>query len=145
MYSLWPSLWPGKEQTMKRSLDHKRILRRWLFSPLTLIVLLIAVVIFGRGVYRVFEKERLSSEYLVSAQNDLKKVQEREVALNKSVDYLKTSEGVEAELRKKFRVVKEGEQVAVIVTKTPEISLNVQTAAPATFWSKVKGWFGFGQ
>ena len=126
---------------MKETLDRTRSLRKWLYSPLMLIVLFVFVIISAVGVVRVYIKEQMSHDYLVRTQNDLKKVQDRQVALGDAVKYLKTSQGIDAELRTKFRVVKDGEQVSIIVDPTADIATSTQVAAPISMWSKFKNLF----
>lgn len=127
---------------MSVNLDRGRSVKKWLFSPMFLLLLFIVVLFSLRGVYKVYQKETMSREYLERAQNELKKVHDREESLANSVQYLKTSQGIDAELRTKFRVVKEGEEVAVIVgAPTEATTTSTQVAAPVGIWQKIKNWF----
>ncbi len=93
----------------------KKQLRKILYSPIVLLLLAILFVLLFRGVWGVFQKERLSAQNLEKERNEFEKLAQREKTLAASLDYLKTDQGVENEIRTKFRVVKGEEQVAVIV------------------------------
>jgi cell division protein FtsB len=111
----------------------KKQLRKILYSPIVLLLLAILFVLLFRGVWGVYQKERLSSQNLEKERNELAKLVDREKNLAASLDYLKTEQGVENEIRTKFRAVKDGEQVAVIID-----SQATRTAQSATttrsFW-----------
>lgn len=130
---------------MALNLGHRRGSRnfkKWLFSPFVLLFLFILVIFSMRGVYRVYQKELLSRGNLERTQAELKKVHDREVSLNDSVQYLKTSEGIDAEIRTKFRAVREGEEIAVIVVPEKEATTSVEQATVSVgFWGTIKGWF----
>lgn len=90
----------------------------------------------------MYQKELLSRGNLERTQAELKKVHDREVSLNDSVQYLKTSEGIDAEIRTKFRAVREGEEIAVIVVPEKEATTSVEQATVSVgFWGTIKGWF----
>ncbi len=113
--------------------QQKKKIRKILYSPLVLIILALVLVVLIRGVWNVYNKERLSSENLEQEQAELAKLEERERSLASSFDYLKTDQGIESEIRTKFRAVKEGEKVSVIIDdKTPTSSAT--TTQKHGFW-----------
>lgn len=75
-------------------------------------------------------------------QAELNKILERKKELAQSIDYLKTEQGIEAEIRSKFRVVKDGESVAVIVDDDKPTTTIVASSSPS-LWQKFTGFFGF--
>lgn len=124
--------------------NKKRPYRKFIYSPITLFLLFIVLIIILKAAWGVYQKERISAEYLAREQNVLEELADRQAALAQSVDYLKTDKGIEAEIRSKFRVVKEGEMVAVIVdnedVKNSTASTTTQIA-PSSFWQKMRVWF----
>ena len=66
---------------------------------------------------------------MAEAQVGYDKMVARKADLTKEVDYLSTEQGVEAELRTKYRAVKEGESVAVIVDNSPGQTAAVSEAS----------------
>lgn len=118
--------------------------KKFIHSPGALFVLFILTLIVLKALWGVYKKERLSAEYLAREQGEYNKMIARKNELTQSVEYLKTDRGVEAEIRSKFRVVKEGESVAVIVdndasTSAPEVSTTTNKSG----WQKFTELFGF--
>ncbi len=123
--------------------NRKKSQKRFLYSPLALVVLCLILLVVLKALWGVQTKERLSSEYLEREQGELSRAEHRKKELAQAVEYLKTDRGVESEIRSKFRVVKEGESVVVIVGDEAPASTSVSTTTPTGFWKKVVGWFGF--
>jgi len=121
--------------------NRKKTYKRILLSPLTLLLLFFILLILLKAVWGVYKKERTSVGYLQKEQEKLAVVVSREKELREAVDYLKTDKGLEAEIRSKFRVVREGESVAVIVDDDP-VSVMQATSTP-DFWKRVRDWFRF--
>jgi cell division protein FtsB len=117
-----------------RELERKRKTKQIMYAPVTLVAIFILVILIGRGVVSVYDKAEISSARLDRAKSEYDALTTRQQALAKDVDFLKTDEGVDATIRSKFRVVKEGEEIAVIVNRDA-------TSAPAvpkepTWWEK---------
>ena len=113
--------------------QQKKKIRKILYSPITLTILAIIFMVLVRGVYGVYIKEKISSNNLEQEKNELAKLEEREKSLAASFDYLKTDQGVENEIRTKFRAVKEGEKVSVIVDENVPTTTNTATSTHG-FW-----------
>lgn len=124
--------------------QQKKKIRKILYSPIVLIILFIILAILLRSLWGVYEKERISSENLSKEKNELEKLSIREKNLARALEYLKTDQGIENEIRSKFRVVKEGEKVAVIVgedaTNTKRQLSTVSTTTPS-LWYRILNWF----
>ncbi len=103
----------------------KRNYRRILFSWTSLILAIVFSIIGIRGIIDMYSKESRSRERLISAENEHKEFEERYSSLNSAVKFLETDEGVEAELRRKYRAIKEGEQAVFILKDT---TLNTSTS-----------------
>ncbi len=123
--------------------NKKRPYRQFIYSPITLFFLLIILAVLLKAGWGVYQKERKSAEYLSRAQSELEKLTVRKNKLEESVEYMKTDKGIEAEIRSKFRVVREGEMVAVIVDNEPMKNEKISTTTPASsgFWQKLRVWF----
>lgn len=119
----------------------KKRIRRVLYSPIVLLTLAIIFVILFRSSWGIYHKERLSSVNLEKEKIELEKLSLREKNLNSSLAYLKTEQGIENEIRSKFRVVKEGEKVAVIIDDEAT-TVPAQTATTTyNFWYRIFHWF----
>lgn len=111
----------------------KKRIRKVIYSPITLILLAILFISLLKGVWNVKKKSEFSLSNLEKERIELQKLVTREQNLASSIDYLKTEQGIESEIRTKFRVARDGEMVAIIIddrgststssTSTPERSL----------------------
>lgn len=113
-------------------------------SPFVLIGALILVVILIRATWNIHEKSLVSLTKLEEAQTELTKLKDRQNDLSAKVGELSSDGGIEAEIRTKFRAVKEGESVAVILdstnaTDSTAAAGNATTTAvrAASWWQRV--------
>ncbi|HEY4517974.1 MAG TPA: septum formation initiator family protein [Candidatus Paceibacterota bacterium] len=116
----------------------RRKLRRYLYSPGVLLVLLVLVVFLARGVWHVYDKERETGLITAQKQAILDELKSREASLTAELDRLKTVRGIEQELREKYEVAKEGEKVIVLV-EPPKVAAAV--AEEGGFWHWLKNLF----
>ena len=95
--------------------SNKPIFERIAASPLALIAALVVLGFLIKAAWGSHQKAVQSSQKLSTEQAELAKLEQNQNDLSSQVAYLSTDQGVEAEMRTKFKAVKEGEQVAVIV------------------------------
>ena len=121
-------------------------LKKVLSSPITLIVAALLVVVLGRAAWNIHQKAVVSGMKLDQAQAELTKTQASETDLQGKVAELSTPEGVEAEIRTKYRAVRPGESVAVIVddpATTSTSTMDVDASASISWWGRLMRFFGF--
>jgi len=94
--------------------DKKRF-RRILYSRVTFVLVFILCVFVGRAAVSMYKSDSLTGEKRKIAEDELTAVRARENSLKAQIISLKTERGVEEELRGKFRVVKNGEGVIIVV------------------------------
>lgn len=115
----------------------RRKTKRLLYSPATVVVLILVIAVLARATWGIYLKYRLSADRLSQAQGQLETLNDQGADLSQSISQLSTEEGSEAVMRTDFRVTKPGESLAVIV--------NTATTGPATttetFWQRVGAWF----
>ena len=107
------------------------------------VVLLILVAVFLAGAtWEVYEKEVGARAELdaVTARRDT--LEERKETLTTDLTALKSDRGMEAELRERFPVAKDGEEVIVLVD-APDGPESATEEPENDFWATVQGWFGF--
>lgn len=119
-------------------LSDKQRMRRVIASPLTFIVIVGLAGIVGWNTWDMYTKWRTSNDALAEARIAYSELQEREAFLNQQIGVLETDAGVEAEVRDRFGVAKEGEKVIVILDEEEQ---NEIVEEDGGFWSRVKGWF----
>lgn len=124
-----------------RELEQRRKTKRFLYAPVTLIALFILVLIFARAVWNVSEKESLSATRLERAQIEHENLTKRQETLSKEVEFMKTEAGVDATIRSKFRVVKEGEEIAVIINR--DATTTDPVPKTPSVWERITRFFGF--
>ena len=108
------------------------------FSWVTILSLVFVMFILTKGVFGMYQKNVRASERAQDALIELAKVEKREASLSKSLGHIKTSRGVEEELRRKFDVSREGEHLLVIVDK--EVEPEAEQEASSWFgglWRKL--------
>lgn len=93
----------------------KRAFKRRLYSKLVLIVLLLIFIFVLRGAWDIFQKSQVSKEKLERTQAEFEQVEAKRVNLEADLERLKTETGIEAEIRSKFDVAREGERVIVLI------------------------------
>lgn len=93
----------------------KRKLKRYLYSYYTAGFLALLSIPLGLSVYERFVVERAMAEKQAAAAEELQELQGRAAALESEVKRLQSARGVEEELRDRFEVSKEGEQVVIII------------------------------
>ena len=122
-----------------RDFQKRKKIRKILYSPIILLLLAIILVLLLRGVWSVYTKAYVSSKNLEQEHYEFDKLNERQAHLAASLEYLKTDQGIEGEIRNKFRVVKDGEFVAVIIDENASTteSKATTTLERRGFWYRL--------
>jgi cell division protein FtsB len=123
--------------------QHKRRIRKMMYSPVALVILAIIAAVFVKAAWNVHAKEAQSQVYLDQAQSQLDDLSSQEQGLKQSVAALNTKEGMDAEIRSEYLVVKPGEQVAVIVDSPAASDTASSTESSGGFWARFAEFFGF--
>ena len=105
--------------------EERRKIRNLLFSKLTLLLLLILIFFTARAAYERFTVERQVQRKSQDKQEELEALKERATVLESRVERLKDERGVEEELRNRFDVAKEGEQVVIILDNGEETETDL--------------------
>jgi cell division protein FtsB len=125
---------------MMMEFQEKRRLKRFLYSRITLICLLIIIFFLLIKVWDVYKKQALTRDYLAKTAASLESLQAREKMLSSEIERLNTEEGTEEEIREKYGLVKPGEEVIVVVD---EDGMDSNSILPKeiSFWQKLVNWF----
>jgi len=111
----------------------KRIIYSWPMLAFALFV----IIWLGVKVLAVYKSERLSRANRDQAEEMRQLLEEEYTSINSEIQFLKTEKGVEKEIRDKFRVVKEGEQLAIIVNSDANRPGKTPTVKAETIWTKL--------
>jgi cell division protein FtsB len=120
---------------------NRSLWKRTISSPFTLLGVLILFVILVKATWNVHQKALTSSNRLNETQAELSRLQAHQKDIATHISYLSTDQGIEAELRTKYRAVKPGESVAVIVDKDQVASVQSTNASAVS--EKVSWWTSF--
>ena len=105
----------------------RRRWRRWLYSRPTIALLALTLVWLGHSVWRVYWRSRAVAAERQRTAAELAALKERQRVLTIEIAKLKTDEGIETEIRKKFPVVRDGERVIVVVPEEPIAAIATTT------------------
>lgn len=103
-----------------KSQNHKFSLSQFLESPLALAI---SVILFGIILYSVISvilKQEKSQHSKTQAQEELASLEDQKGSLEAEIGLLESDFGREKALREKFGVVKEGEEIIVLVNNEEE-------------------------
>lgn len=106
-----------------------------------LVLILIFVVFLVGATWEVYQKEknaRAERDVALAAHESL---EERKEKLTEDLHALESERGLEEEFRKRFPVVKEGEEVIVLVDGENQV-IPTPPAEDRGFWQMMKRWFG---
>lgn len=92
----------------------KKKIHRFLYSRLAFGILIVLTLFIGKATWNVYTKEQESEKNLKRATEELASLEARQAQLSQKIDRLKTTEGMEAEIREQFQVAKPGEKMVVI-------------------------------
>ena len=103
-----------------RNFERNRGKKSIMESPLALIVLGIIILIFSWSVIRFWGKMAETRKNKEIAEAKTETLREQKGALRADIEKLETDRGKEEFFRENYGLVKEGEEVIVIVDKAPE-------------------------
>lgn len=106
------------------------------------IFLLVVVVPLFFSNFRAFKSFLFGLKELKNTKANLGSLKLREEKLNKDLDSLKHDYGIEKEIRERFPVAKEGEEVIIFVD-SKEKNDSDNSNINQSFWNKFKDTFGF--
>ena len=119
--------------------QEKRKIKRFLYSKVTVAILVILILFVLTEVWDVYKKQSITRDNLAKTAAIFEGLKDREKMLSSEIERLKTEGGTEAEIREKYGLVKPGEEVLVIVGD--DTATDTVTSSPVSFWQKVFNWF----
>jgi len=121
-------------------LDFKKRNKSWraIYQKIFIFILGVIVIFLGNASWNAYQKYKVAKGNRDNAAAELGKLYERQVKLKKDTELLKTQTGIEALLRQRFNVIKEGEGVIVIIEgqeeeKTMQTSVSQNASLLETF------------
>ena len=125
-----------------REFQEKRKMRNFVFSWPIVGLLVVFNVVVGARLVGIYKESREAKKQEVAMLEQLKELQDKKAQLEAEVKRLSTEQGIEEELRKRFGVVKAGEEMLVIVDDNAGAgSGNAASGASRGFWGSVVSFF----
>ena len=124
-----------------QELQRKQKLRQLVYSIPSLILLIILTFFLAKGALGVLGKERESASRVKTLEAKAVTVIDRKHELEEGIKNLQTDEGIVAEIKAKFSVMREGEHVAIIVDERGKASSTEAALSHFSFkdwWAGVK-------
>ena len=118
-------------------LKSKNKIKRIIYSWPVLIILLILVLLTAKGVWGVYKSREISYNNKTNSEEEYNELQDRSSSMISEIEMLETEKGIETEIRDKFRVVKEGEQLAVIINSVEDVNGIQESSPKESFWTKI--------
>src|SRR5579872_3576794 len=106
----------------------KNKLRKFFYSRVVLVIVLLVAAYSLYSTWSIYRKMVQSRKDVEQEQSQLLALEAEEQDLNQEIADLKTSQGVEKEIRAKFGVAKPGEDMAVIVDDSSATSTATTTS-----------------
>ena len=131
---------------MGRMLDvrERTRLRRVLYAKPTIILFAFLVALMLHGVWGIYQKSQEAVAKRDKAVAELAGLATREKELREDIARLSTGDGLEAEIRDRFMVAKEGEKVMIIAEPDAEKAHTVTVPDDSSsFLNNVADMFGF--
>ena len=119
--------------------QQKRKFRSIVYHRVTLGILAVVVLIILHSTWVVYKKKKESDLMKNVSLEHLTELHDRNDELQEKIDKLATVSGVEEEIRSKFSVAKDGENMVVVVHG--EDSKPAVATTSISFWQKVKEFF----
>ncbi len=93
----------------------KRKIRSIVYSKPVVAFLMLVTIVLSFSVYHRYTVAEEMKQKLNVRENELHELEQRAEVLESKVQYLRDERGIEEELRNRFDVVKDGEQVIILV------------------------------
>ena len=123
--------------------QEKKNIRRFFYAKPTIVIIFAIIVLSVNSTYKMYKKAAETRGEKNISFNENKALEERKNELLVRIGELKTERGLEEEIRNKFRVVKSGEEVVIVVESKEAIAGAVFASGTSTvsWFDKVREWF----
>jgi cell division protein FtsB len=117
-----------------RELQSKQKIKRRLYSPWSLLALLLFTILVAKGAVSILMKENQSSSDVQDLQAKVVDLTNQETKLNDNLSELNSPSGVNEEIKEKYNVSEAGEHVAVLVDR--DNASSTATSTPAHWYRR---------
>ena len=122
-------------------------MRRIVYAKPTILVLALITIFTARGAFGMYQKSKEAIAKRDKATAELQVLQTREAELNEDIARLGSERGQEEEIRDRFMVAKEGENVIIVAdpegTKTTHTVTINEDESDRPFFDRMKSAVGY--
>lgn len=116
--------------------------KSWYHSPILAVFLIVLIIWGGVVVVKTYPKYREARTLRNQYQTELESLQMKQAELNGKIGELSTDHGIEAEVRNRYRVVKPGESLVIVVDEEKSAK-TVQVDKPnISWWVRLRTFIG---
>jgi cell division protein FtsB len=119
--------------------QEKRRYQKFIYSKVTLIILIIVIFFLLNAVWNVYKKQAMTKDNLIKTATVYESLQAREKMLSSEIERLKTDSGAEEEIRERYGLIRPGEEVIIIVDEHKDKNSPANSSS-ATVWQKIWNW-----
>ena len=124
-----------------REFKQRQKIKNRIYSKYTIAFLFLVLTLLVNGTWGIFSKMRESKGKLEASQGRYESVKKRHEALDSQIKHLGTETGLEEEIRTRYNLSREGENVIVLVDNKDIIDDSDANKDNGGFWSKMSSWF----
>lgn len=121
--------------------QQKRKIRQFIYSKITVSLVIIVTIYILFSTYKVYQKKIKSEKDLMLTEKKLQELEVKNRQLENDIENFNTDFGIEKEIRSKFFVTKEGEKMVVVVDDINND--NLPEKPKKSFLMKIRDFFGF--
>ena len=125
-----------------RKFQNQDSVRKIIYSWPAIFVLFLAAVFLGKSAINTHFNASLTRATYLDVRSKHEDLLVKKTDLEKRLDYLSSAYGLERELRRKFGLVKSGEELMIIVDRPQENERSAEGDNFSAFLSGVAGFFG---
>jgi len=108
-----------------------------IYSRAAIVIMLIPVSFFGYAAYGAYVKSTETGFKRQTVEQNLSELEVRQQALVADLENLNSQRGVEAELRGRYSVGKEGEHMIMLVDTSEVAETESTLVSPPSFWDSI--------
>jgi len=127
---------------MSKSTTYKKGTYRRIYKAGVIFLLCVVVFFLAHAVFDIWKKERIAQRNLSDVLLAYSKLDERHTELSLEMEALETDRGIEEAIHEKYRAVKDGEHLAVIIASDIDTSKDKTSQASEGFFARIKRFLG---
>ena len=123
--------------------QERKKIRKVLYSKFTLAVLSGLLFVVIGGAWQIYQKAMVARAERDITARGFADLQSRTKELETSISRLKSNKGIEEEIRQKYTVARDGEEIVIVVDENVKKSENREVATNESLWQRLASFLGF--